>query len=173
MKILVISDTHGWERELESFLQPLRGQVDLILHAGDSELQTDSSELKEVVTVAGNCDVFSSFPAEKLLEASGLVIQLTHGHYEGVKSSLTELAQKAQENKATIALYGHTHIPKVQRFGEVITINPGSLRLPKGKYAGSYCVLDITDEAIQINYFTMDGTAIEALEATFNRNDVS
>ncbi|AIC95207.1 metallophosphoesterase family protein [Shouchella lehensis] len=167
MKILVLSDTHGWKEELVSFLNPLRSQVDLILHAGDSELAEDTNALMDVKTVAGNCDVFASFPSEEILDLGKHRIQLTHGHYEGVKSSLSELVRKAQDNGASIAIYGHTHIPKVQRVDNVITINPGSLRLPKGPFEGSYCMIELSEDKISIDYFTMNGSPIEELQARF------
>ncbi|GAF24065.1 MULTISPECIES: metallophosphoesterase family protein [Shouchella] len=167
MKILVLSDTHGWEEELVSFLNPLRSQVDLILHAGDSELPVDAAVLMDVKTVAGNCDVFAAFPSEETFDLVGHRIQLTHGHHEGVKSSLGELVRKAQDNAASIAIYGHTHIPKVQRFDNVITINPGSLRLPKGSFEGSYCLIELSEDTVSVDYYTIDGKAIEELQARF------
>lgn len=140
-KIIVVSDTHGGKGVQELF--PLMEENDLVFHLGDGygDLRSFWSENPEKVYLCrGNCDFFSPLPDEGEIEIEGLKIFYCHGHNYGVKSSLSALAEEVKKRGCQIALYGHTHVAKIDEIDGVTLINPGTLRNPVGK-GGGYCYL--------------------------------
>ncbi len=141
-KLILLSDTHGNRKGIDG-LEPLIAENDLVVHLGDGA--ADMREIArrypdKVYQCAGNCDLFSPYPQEGVLEVEYLKIFYCHGHRYGVKRELTELAQEAKARGCEIALYGHTHTPLVSVVDGVTLINPGSLRLP-ADVGGTYCYL--------------------------------
>ena len=83
MKVMIISDTHSHEENLEKILQE-EGMPDHLIHLGDSE--KGEHAIRNLVTcplhmVAGNCDFFSNLPKTQIIEIGGQRILITHGHY--------------------------------------------------------------------------------------------
>src|SRR5690554_5628715 len=111
MKVLILSDSHGWTSEVEEIIKRHEGEVDLIFHCGDSELSASSPVLKNVYTVKGNCDFGVDFPEQIVEEVNGLRFFVTHGHMLNVKKTEMNLIYKAKENEADIVCFGHTHVP--------------------------------------------------------------
>ena len=141
-KVIVLSDTHGNLKGLEK-LYPLMDENDYILHLGDgmAEARTILSQYPEKTYLcAGNCDILSLLPDEDVLEVEGVRIFYCHGHHYGVKSTLTRLAKQAKSKDCTIALYGHTHVAKIDEIDGVTLINPGTMSYALGK-GGTYCYL--------------------------------
>ena len=97
--------------------------------------------------VRGNCDWCSKLPSTGNCLVEGVRIFYTHGHVYDVKYGTYDFEQAARENKANIALYGHTHIPETVYRDGLYIMNPGSLR---GSY-GSYGIIDITPQGIVTN----------------------
>lgn len=168
MTILVISDSHGWTDELKTIIDQHRHSVDTIVHAGDSELNEDAIELSGVQVVAGNCDYIASFPDELEVSLGNDKVFVTHGHLDGVKQSLQVLAKKAKQKGLSIVVYGHTHVAKAEMINDVVLINPGSIRLPKGKHSGSYCFIERNANKLTVTYYSVDGTLISELSNEFN-----
>lgn len=143
-KLVILSDTHGNAKGIAD-LMPLFAENDYVIHLGDGA--GDMREVRglypeKVYSCGGNCDFFSPLPDDGELEVEGLKIYFCHGHRYGVKSELLSLALEAKKRDCEIALYGHTHIPKITEMEGVTLINPGSLRYSVGK-GGSYCYLVI------------------------------
>ena len=83
MRILVISDTHRKDDNVEKILKK-EGPFDRIIHLGDVEgSQKKLMRMAKcpVDMVAGNNDMFGDLPKEKELDLCGHHILLTHGHY--------------------------------------------------------------------------------------------
>lgn len=143
MKIAVISDTHG-NYPLAVRALELAGAVDHVIHLGDhiedAQLIGDIME-RNVVMVAGNCDIGSSAPRETVMNLGGRRFFISHGDRYGVKGGLGRLRAKAGEERAGIALYGHTHIPSVAEIDGVLCVNPGSLQ--KTAERASFALLTI------------------------------
>ena len=134
MKILILSDTHGREENLEKVLER-EGMPDYMIHLGDSE---DSGEhIRSMITcplyiVAGNCDFFSDLPRAAIVEIGSFRILMTHGHYYYVSVGTRDLVEDAKANDCNIAMFGHTHKPFVDRSDKELTVlNPGSLSFPR------------------------------------------
>ncbi|MBQ7900916.1 MAG: metallophosphoesterase [Clostridia bacterium] len=141
MKLLVISDTHGYIGNAVSAIE--KEQPDYILHLGD--VADDCDELmniypnKLVVCVLGNNDFFNKkYPLERIFSLCGKNIFMCHGHKYNVKQSLFPLKKAAQYAKAHIVLYGHTHRSYLEQDGDMLIMNPGSI--------SSYGIIDITDD---------------------------
>jgi len=126
-KILVMSDSHGEERNVLRALARF-GDVDCVFHLGDFVKDTVCiRKKKKVYAVRGNGDFYSKEKAERIITIAGKRILAVHGHKQRVKSGLFNLALYARECSADIVLFGHTHIPTEQIYENVLLYNPGSL----------------------------------------------
>ncbi len=129
MKILVISDTHGFIENAVSLIK--RINPDYTFHLGDMADDCRRFEMrfpqKIIASVKGNNDYFDKeYPLERIATIDGKKIFACHGHKYNVKSSLLPLSLKAQEVGADIVLFGHTHIPYLEQSDDTTIMNPGS-----------------------------------------------
>ena len=129
MKLLILSDSHGYSFFLEEILKRERG-ADMIIHLGDGAADllamAEYTMGKPVYTCRGNCDsVAYGFPEFVLTEADGVKIFACHGHRYGVKFGLQNLYYAAREQGAKLCLFGHTHEPYSDFDGDLFMVNPG------------------------------------------------
>ncbi len=146
MKVLIVSDTHGMDENLEETV--LReAPFDYLIHCGDvegREIFIEALAECPCTIVAGNNDFFTDFPHEEEIILEGHKILVTHGHYYFVSRNLDKLIEKAQESGCRIALYGHTHVPAVEEEDGILAVNPGSLTYPRQRgRRPSYAVMDL------------------------------
>lgn len=136
MRLLVISDSHGYTGKLGNILMAAEagGPMDAILHLGDgySDLSEFAGELPPIYQVAGNCDFFRS-DTLAIHDFSGARILLTHGHHQNVKLERDSLFSLALRQNARAALYGHTHRQKMEWRSGILLLNPGAAM--DGRYA--------------------------------------
>jgi uncharacterized protein len=130
--IAVVSDTHmprGARALPEGCVERLRA-ADLILHAGDFTGAVFLEWLRglgpPVEAVVGNMDepsLQASLPETRIVEADGLRIGMVHipGQREGRAARLTAMFPGCDA-----IVYGHTHLPEVERARGVWILNPGS-----------------------------------------------
>ena len=130
--VAVVSDTHlprGARRLPEACLEHLR-RADLILHGGDLSSVAFLDELgaigPPVEAVYGNADeaaVREQLPKERVVDAGGTRIGMVHipGPAAGRAERLV-----AQFPGCGAVLFGHTHLPLVERHADVWILNPGS-----------------------------------------------
>ncbi len=133
MKILVVSDSHGMDRNLEDLLEEEK-DIDLLIHLGDLEGSEDYIEAVapcECEMISGNNDFYSDLPCEKVIELNGRRLFLTHGHSYGLYHGLDRLIAEARYREAEIVLFGHTHVPVYEKTDGITVINPGSISLPR------------------------------------------
>lgn len=133
MRILVMSDTHRKDRNVERVLEK-EGAFDRAIHLGDIEgSQQYISQLVNcpIDIVAGNNDFRGDLPREKVVTLDHFRILLTHGHYYFVSIDTEILAREAKKRGYDIVMYGHTHRPKVEIRNGVVLVNPGSLSYPR------------------------------------------
>lgn len=129
MKILVISDTHGFIDNAVSLIKKIN--PDYTFHLGDMAEDCKRLEAlfpqKIIACVKGNNDYFDkSYPLERIATIDGKKIFACHGHKYNVKSSLLPLTLKAKEVDADIVLYGHTHLAHLEEYDNFVIMNPGS-----------------------------------------------
>lgn len=149
MLIAVVSDTHRDSYTIKEVLKKIE-KADLLIHLGDnvSDAVELSSKFKgRTIYVKGNCDYAPSVPSELVEEIEGKRFFITHGHNYGVKQSIGLLKQKAEQEGAHIALYGHTHISSVIYEGGIYFINPGSPYEPRDR-SETIAMIEIKDGKI-------------------------
>src|SRR5699024_1935586 len=130
VQLLIMSDSHGLTSEINTIKN--RHGLQHNIHCGDSELPYDAKELRNFTTVAGNSDMFSYFKDDEIIDINGFTILVTHGHLYGVKSNLQKLAYRAEEVRAHIVCFGHSHYVHAEKYNGSLYVNPGSIRFPRG-----------------------------------------
>lgn len=128
LKIVVFSDSHGDIANMVDVIE--REHPNAVFHLGDhirdaEELQWAYPELT-ITRVVGNCDWRSKARSEVAFTIEGVRVFLCHGHEYGVKSGLGALAWRAKEEKAQVALFGHTHQSHHSQKMGIHLCNPGS-----------------------------------------------
>lgn len=145
MRILVISDSHGDSYSIQQAVHE-QPTAKILFYLGDGEydlkLLEESNHNTYIHKVKGNCDFASTLPTYIIDEVEGVRIYATHGYVEQVKYGKDLLRQYAADNKAAIALYGHTHVADTTYSDGIWLVNPGSIRM------GEYAVVDITPKGI-------------------------
>ena len=128
IRIGVIADTHG---RFDPVVRRHFKGVDYILHAGDIGDRSVIEQLEQiapVTAVSGNIDnndEQSGFPAEAVIELAGLRVAIRHILYESGKLTKDGRAFLDCE-RPDICIFGHTHQPKAEWFGQTLLFNPGS-----------------------------------------------
>ncbi len=126
MKLGIMSDSHGSIEAIKKAVR-LAGEVDMWLHAGDCSKDIEHLGHTDVIAVSGNCDGTTTCNSDEFIEREGVCIWLTHGHRYKVKNGVSELLWWANQYKADIVVYGHTHIPQNKFLNGVLLFNPGSV----------------------------------------------
>jgi uncharacterized protein len=153
--VAVISDTHlprGTRALPEACLARLR-EADLILHGGDFVTLAFLDELRAlgppVEGIAGNMDE----PALKELLLRERVVEV-----EAARIGMVHIAGPRAGREARLAarfpdchavVYGHTHVPQVERFQHLWVLNPGSPTERRSAPAHSMLMLRVDGEAIE------------------------
>lgn len=149
MKILIVSDTHAQNKNLERVLERV-GKIDMMIHLGDvegSEMHIEDIADCPIHMIAGNNDFFSDLEKEEEFDIGGYHIFITHGHQYYVSMGTERIKQEALERKADIVMFGHTHKPIIDRGEDLITINPGSISYPRQEgRKESYIIMEIDNK---------------------------
>ena len=159
MKCLVLSDSHG-NTPLMSRAIALHPDAEVIFFLGDGLSDADALAVyftdKAWFTVRGNCD-FSGFfrnsPVMKTEEVELLDrrIVFTHGDLYDVKFGTDRIKYLAEETRADVVLFGHTHIPYeeyVDGAHPFYLFNPGSLSAP----SYSFGILTLTENTVLFSH---------------------
>ena len=140
MKLLILSDTHG-DIEMMKKIVKKHDNIDIILHAGDSQLPPFLMD--NILTVKGNCD-YEDFPICRDFFIEGFKIHIEHGHCIKI-SDLMFL----ENNDFDIVIFGHTHMVKIiENVNEKYFFNPGSLVRPRDSSEGSYIILTLKNRTL-------------------------
>lgn len=179
MKIFFMSDIHGSAYYTEKALDKFREEkADFIAILGDELYHGARNPLpkeynpKEVIkllnqysdkiiAIRGNCDsevdeMVLDFPIMSTYSTilyEGRRIFLTHGHVYN-EDNMPKLSS------GDIFVYGHTHIPKAEKQGDIYILNPGSITLPKENNPNSYGVLENNLFSIK----NLDGKVFKKIE---------
>jgi uncharacterized protein len=152
-KVLIVSDSHGSAEVLEAIERLHGNDVDLMIHCGDSELSEKDAALVNFNSVKGNCDFYGNFPDDETHMINDVKIFVTHGHLYSVKSTLANLYYKAKEVQADIVCFGHSHILGAEMVDDVLFINPGSIRLPRGRRERTYAILELANQKVLLRIY--------------------
>ena len=161
MKLLIASDIHGsayyTERLMEAVKKENPDKVillgDLLYHGPRNDLPKDYApkkvieilnEIKDrLICVRGNCDtevdqMVLSFPILSDYSSvfiDGYSIYLSHGHIYNKENPLPL-------TEGDIFISGHTHIPVKEIKDGILSLNPGSISIPKENSYHSYMVYE-------------------------------
>ena len=145
MILAVFSDTHGNTAGMLSAVRRMR--PDVLVHLGDNlrdsaELARECPELP-LHAVPGNCDFARREPDTDTFMVGLVTVFATHGHRYSVKYGLDSLLNAAHFSGAGLVLYGHTHIARVDYYGGMTVVNPGSSGLGTKP---TFALIEVTDE---------------------------
>jgi uncharacterized protein len=138
LHIFVLADTHN---RLPQHVKELAQSADEIWHLGDVCVDGILGELRaigrRVTIVRGNCDTNFEWP---------LVVDLVRG---GVKFRLQHVPPNQPPNDIDVLLHGHTHVPRKERRGSTLFLNPGCVTRPNRGSPPSVAWLEIVDGKIK------------------------
>jgi hypothetical protein len=133
-RIFVLADTHN---RLPHRVSAMAKDADEIWHLGDVCAETILDELRalgpQVTVVRGNCDSNFEWP---------LVVDLVRG---GLKFRLQHIPPDNPPNGVDTVLHGHTHVPRHERRGSVLFLNPGCVTRANQGAPPSVAWLEIAD----------------------------
>jgi putative phosphoesterase len=133
-RIFVIADTHN---KLPQTIVDLAKDADEIWHLGDVCAEIILDELRAigppVTVVRGNCDSNSEWP---------LVVDLVR---KKLRFRLQHIPPDRSPEDVDVILHGHTHVPRNERRGGVLFLNPGCVTRPNQGSPASVAWLEITN----------------------------
>ena len=134
-KIFVLADTHD---KFPLVIETLAKQADEIWHLGDVCAGRILNELRAigppVTVVRGNCDSNHEWP---------LVVDLVRG---GKKFRLQHIPPERPPDDVDVLLHGHTHVPRNEKRGNVLFLNPGCVTRPNQGAPASVAFLEISGD---------------------------
>ncbi len=158
MKILIVSDSHGRNGNLEVVIEREK-PLDLLIHLGDIECDEADIEVFaecEMKMVCGNNDFYCRLPEKAVFDIGKSKVFICHGHGYNVYYGTKQLEKAGRSEGANIVMYGHTHHPLIEEHLGMVIINPGSISYPRqqGRRA-SYAVMEVEnngEEKFEIKY---------------------
>jgi uncharacterized protein len=133
-RIFVLADTHN---RLPERVKEIAKSADEIWHLGDVCNEIIIDELRAVAlritVVRGNCDSNPDWP---------LVVDLVQG---GLKFRLQHVPPDQPPNDVDVVLHGHTHVPRNERRGSILFLNPGCVTRANQGAPPSVAWLEIAD----------------------------
>lgn len=161
MRLLFISDIHGISTNLE-YIRELdnKNKFDKIVILGDiyyggpSFYETNTQDIlgvkefinfykDKIIAVRGNCDSDVDMKANNivisdltLINVDGIDLYLTHGNkYSNIKN-------ERFKDKSGVLLFGHKHVPFIEKEDNMIYICVGSISLPRNNSNPSYAIYE-------------------------------
>ena len=175
MKLLIASDIHGSLKYCNKLVEQYKKEnCDKLILLGDILYHGPRNDLPdgynpkgviallnamsdEILAVRGNCEAevddmvldFNVLAEYACLYIKNKLIFLTHGHKYNPQN-LPKL------KKGDILFNGHTHISKIEQYGDILYVNPGSVSIPKENTPRGYIIL--TDD--EIIHKDLDGNTL-------------
>ncbi len=148
-RALVFSDSHGRMDNMREVVKQYP-DIEAIFHLGD--IEGDEERLRYMISypvymVRGNCDYSPDLRPELNVEFGGKKIAMCHGHRYLNAGGVDMFRYWAMEQKADIAMFGHTHIPYLEQGENLILLNPGSIERPRQeKRIPTFTVMEIHED---------------------------
>jgi hypothetical protein len=137
LHIFVLADTHN---RLPGTVKEIARDADEIWHLGDVCAEIILDELRSigprVTVVRGNCDSNYEWP---------LVVNLSRG---ALKFRLQHVPPERPPDNVDVLLHGHTHVPRNEKRGNVLFLNPGCVTRANQGAPPSVAWLKIADKTI-------------------------
>jgi uncharacterized protein len=133
-RIFVLADTHN---RLPESVREMAKDADEIWHLGDVCAEAILDELQaigpRVIVARGNCDSNFDWPLVRDLVRDGLKFRLQH------------VPPDRPPEDIDVLLHGHTHVPRNEKRGRVLFLNPGCVTRPNQGAPPSIAWLEIAD----------------------------
>ena len=93
---------------------------------------------------------------DEFLVLEDFKLWLTHGHKYIQWNTKADLGYWAKELDQDIVVFGHTHVPLCEYYGNALLINPGSPSRPRGGSKPSFAVLTLQKGATpEVEFFQL------------------
>ncbi len=171
MIVSVISDVHGSAYWFNKAMEKV-GKSDIIINLGDflyhgprnplprdyspKSLSEKATSISNLFMIKGNCDsdvdemvTKKHFEKRAFFFINGLKILALHGDEVDSYDKLAKIYPDYD-----IIMFGHIHIPVLEKIGDTILFNPGSLSLPKQGNPNSFGILDTGKRSLEIFDFS-------------------
>ena len=150
IRIGLISDTHGLLRP--EAVDVLRGS-DFIVHAGDigQNVLEPLSTIAPVTAVRGNNDRApwaARIPAHETVRFGEITLHALH--------DLAELGFDPGASGVDVVVTGHSHIPKIERRGGVLYVNPGSAGPVRFNLPVSVALVQVTGRDVNVRIVELE-----------------
>lgn len=172
MKVMCISDIHGNTECLKQIVERYKEEkAEKLLILGDFSgygiFSSQDLEVAEIlnnmsgviIAVKGNCDnskieelLNFGLTYQRNVNVNDNIITITHGHIYN--------RNNLPESCGDIFISGHTHIGMIEKVGERIIANPGSISKARGGSKKSYITID--EEKIMLK--SIQGETIKSLK---------
>ncbi|MCL2804868.1 MAG: YfcE family phosphodiesterase [Treponema sp.] len=164
-KILVISDTHGDRIALGIVLNwakerlPPKDSIFAAAFLGDgiSDLQPAAKAAGfycDWKIVSGNNDYGIHAAETAVFDFENHRFFICHGHRYNLFGDYNSLASAAGSRGATVALYGHSHVPHYKKVNGIHLINPGSLSRSRSRIGDTFAVIECAvDKELNVEFF--------------------
>lgn len=156
MLVGVISDTHGLLRP--EVFGVFEG-VDRIIHAGDvgrADILVELAAVAPVTAVWGNTDdweIRDRLPEIAKLQLAGVEVVVIHGQQFGSPSP--EMVVPSYPD-AGLVVFGHSHVPVIQRVGTVLAVNPGSAGPRRFRLPITVALVTIEEGRVEARLVSLD-----------------
>lgn len=143
MRVGVISDTHG---VLPAVVHEVFAGVDRIIHAGDVGTPAVLDELgviAPVTAVHGNTDAGElafRLPSRRSVAVSGTRFLIGHVRLDLLREGVAE--------DVDVVVFGHTHVPLVERHAGVLYLNPGSPTRSRGGHGHTVALVETAGDGV-------------------------
>lgn len=144
--ILLVSDSHGNDDAVYDVLAKYIDWANIRIHCGDI-CSYDNRIESDFLCVRGNND-YNGEPIDRIITIEHRKVWITHGTRYTDFANQTRLVAKAKSLGVDTVFYGHTHNPKIFKVGNIVFINPGSLRYNRDGSGTSYALIDIDKDKI-------------------------
>lgn len=154
MKIIFLSDFHGRTTNLEKLEKIIENNnFDKIIILGDVFDYHFSKESKKLdcffnryqdrlIVLKGNCDTLENIEKSSLeftyditlITVDEIDIYLTHGnrYHKNNNPIFTN----------GVMVYGHEHIPYIEKIGDMVYLNTGSFSMPRNEKGATYTIYE-------------------------------
>jgi putative phosphoesterase len=167
--LVAVGDTHAESSpKLTTHLRERLAEAGPVVHTGDFTtervLDAFESETDLFAGVAGNRDsaaVRSRLPETRSLRWGDRTLLVAHGH----RHDNTALSILARQEKADLAIVGHTHRPAIEYVDGLPVVNPGSYADPR-QFDPGYATLRQFDDGdrLRVRLRTPDGDPLASAE---------
>lgn len=167
MLVAVVSDTHGNQGGVGLLVERLKAlQIETVLHLGDDyrDAATLTAAGFQVLAVPGAfCPEYTDpgIPNRPVVELAGVKMLLTHTPQRHKADLPGDPDPQAPPPDVRVVLYGHTHIPAIERRGATWWINPGHAKNRNDKgYPPTFAVLRLPPQGPAVEIRRLEDGAV-------------